>query len=90
MQSTIENTHEPRYCSYCGEEMLVWNEPADNCFMFYGDTSTIPIASRYDKKTGLRNFVRKYKCQNYKKRKWYHIGGSPHDEYFLDDVFQME
>jgi hypothetical protein len=83
----MNNKPETKYCSYCGKKMLVWNERADKCMMFYGDQSTIPIADRYDKKTGKENYVWKCKCPNYKKRKWYQIGGSPHDEYFLEEVF---
>ena len=58
--------------------------------MFYGDTSSIPVASKYDKKTGKKNFVRYYMCQDYQKRKWHQTGESLHDNYFEEKVFNFE
>jgi hypothetical protein len=84
-----ENKLNIRHCSYCGKQMRTWPHPANECFMFYGDQSTIPIASKFDKKTGKQNFVRRFECHNYKKRKWYRIGGSPHDSDFEEKVFNL-
>ena len=79
-----------RYCSYCGEEMNPDMRNADRNMMFYGDQSTIPYSSRYNKKTGKRQFCPYFKCPNYKQKKWYQIGGSPHDEYYLDELWINE
>jgi len=54
---------------------------ADENIMFYGD------ASRYDKRTGNLQYCPYFKCEDYKKKRWYEIGGSPHDEYFLYEVW---
>ena len=76
-----------RYCSYCGEEMSPNMRDADKNMMFYGDQSTIPYGSRHNRKTGERQFCTYFKCPNYKHKKWYQIAGSPHDEYFLDELW---
>lgn len=60
---------------------------ADENMMFYGEQSNIPYAPRYNKRTGERQFCPYLKCPNYKQKKWYEIGGSPHDEYFLNEVW---
>ena len=76
-----------KYCSYCGREMSLDMRNADENMMFYGDQSTIPYASKYNKKTGERQYCPYFKCPDHKNKKWYQIGGSPHDEYFLDEVW---
>jgi len=30
-----------------------------------------------------------FKCPNYNKKKWYQFCGSPHDSYFLEEVFNI-
>ena len=57
-----------KYCSYCGEEMTESLERADKCMMFYGDTPSIPVASRFNKETGKEQFCYKYVCPNWKKK----------------------
>ena len=76
-----------RYCSYCGEEIAPDMRNADRNMMFYGDQSTIPYGSKYNEKTGKRQFCPYFKCPNYKQKKWYQSGGSPHDEYYLDELW---
>ena len=78
-----------KFCSYCGREMLLSLAGAETNMMFYGDVPTIPLSGKYDKRTGKRNCCFKYKCPDYKNKKWYEIGGSPHDDYYIDEVIPL-
>ena len=79
-----------RFCGYCGKKMRTWPKPANECFAFYGELSSISIAPKYNRKTGKKNFVQMFECHDYGKREWYQIGGSPHDSYFDEEVFNLE
>jgi len=86
MKEKLKRKAEKRFCQHCGCEMIRIKRGAEENMMFYGDMSTIPLAGAYDKKTGLRNYCWYYKCPMYKERKWFQIR-SPHDDYFIDEVF---
>lgn len=87
MNETVksENT---RYCSHCGRLMIETMHGAETNMMFYGDQSTIPLASAYDKRTGKRNYCYKYTCPLWKKR-WGGLIYSEHDDYFIDEIIQV-
>lgn len=78
-----------RFCGYCGKQTRTWPKPADECFMFYGDQSSITIAPKYNKETGRKNYVQMFECHDYRKKKWYQFIRSPHDSYFLEEVFNF-
>jgi hypothetical protein len=75
------------YCSHCGMDMHLTMRDADENMMFYERESTIPFAKKYNSETGKRQYCPYFKCRNYKDKKWYQFAGSPHDEYFLDEVW---
>lgn len=87
MQQPNNMKKETRFCSHCGVEMLKIKRGAEENMMFYGDMLTMPLAGAYDKNTGLRNYCWFYICPMWNDKKWYEIGGSPHDDYFINIVF---
>jgi hypothetical protein len=62
-----------RYCSYCGEKIIVNMMSTDK--------------EKYNRKTGERQYRPYFKCPNYRQKKWYLIFGSPHSKYFLDEMW---
>ena len=76
-----------RFCSHCGCEMIVIKRGAEENIMFCDGYYIIPIAGAYNKENGLRNYCWYCKCPMYEDKKWYQVGGSPHDRYFIDKVF---
>jgi hypothetical protein len=80
--------HERRYCSHCSKLMIETLVGAEKNMMFYGDQSTIPLASPYDKKTGERNYCYRYQCIDHKEI-WWGLFYSDHDSYFVDTVVKV-
>ena len=74
-----------RYCSHCGKRMKSMLLGAETNMMFYGDMSTIPLASAYNKNTGKRQYCYRYTCPDFKKKMWGLIF-SKHNDYFIDEV----
>ncbi len=75
-----------RYCSYCGAEMIERLDGAETCYMFYGDMPTIPVGSRFNRKTGKQQFCYRYICPHWKKKIFFR---SPHDNYFLEEIINL-
>ena len=83
-----ENNKLPvHYCSYCGQKIIPSMVYANENKMYYGDLQSIPFASKYNNETGEKQYCPFFECPDYKQKKWYQIGGSPHDKYFLDEIW---
>ena len=88
ISTTEVEPHETRYCSHCGIVCIEKMLGAETNMMFYGDQSTIPLDSAYDKKTGQRNYCYKYTCPKWEKKCW-GLFYSDHDDYFVDKVIKV-
>lgn len=77
-----------RYCSYCSAEMIFSKIGAEsvNTYVPLIDAS-YPLGSKYDKKTGERQYAPHFKCPNFKQKKWYQIV-SPHDEFSICKIIK--
>jgi len=74
-----------RYCSYCGariEPVLIGAEVRVEHFAF-NDVYKAPISTRFDKKTGKRQYVRKYKCPN--STRFF----NKHDNYIVNEIITL-
>ena len=85
MKIKDKNKKDIRYCSYCGHKIepeLVGAEV--KVLMCYGmDCFKQPVGNRFDEKTGKRQYVRRYRCPNWRKR---FLFSSPHDSYIVKEI----
>ena len=76
---------EKRYCSYCGAKIKPEIIGAEVRVLYcgFGDCWKKSISSRYDPKTGKRQYVRKYRCPN--STRFF----NKHDDFIDEKVFTM-
>ena len=76
-----------KYCSYCGAIMIERDVPAEKakkeCCSFGGCWRS-SMGTAFDTSTGARQYVKEFFCPKYKEHRFFL---SPHDQYYIDDVF---
>jgi hypothetical protein len=88
MKKKIVEPKEKRYCSFCGEQLIELLEGAEKNMMYYGHDQVGPFDSRYDEKTGQRNYCYRYICPKWK-RIFFGLFYSSHDNYFIDKTVRV-
>ena len=76
-----------KYCSYCGAVMIESDVPAEKTekeYCTFGGCYRMSMGSPFNTKTGKRQYVKEFICPLYKERIFF---SSPHDQYYIDDVF---
>ena len=82
MENNIVKPSQIFFCSECGSQMIEELIPAEDYVSYYPDGSYNPY-SKFDKNTGRRQFVYKYKCP--KGKGW----RNNHDEYTKDNIITI-
>lgn len=82
-----ENVPQIKYCTYCGNKIMPLMRSASENIIFYEKMGTMIYASKYNENTGQKQYCPYYKCSNYKDKKWYEFAGSPHDNYFINEIY---
>lgn len=70
---------EIHYCTECGEQLTTHKEGAENHEYFVPWSPYSNNYSKYNEKTGKRNYVRVYKCPN--KGGWDWLSGDKHTKF---------
>lgn len=69
-----------RFCSECGNELVIIPVGAETVPIYYGDWQTGVLSSPFHPVTGKRQYVNQYICKKWKKSRWFFY--SKHDNYF--------
>lgn len=75
------------FCEYCGRLCKKSTMGAEN-YYFNSPVGRIYPVSKYNSKTGNRQFVYIYTCPNYKESFWSKVWGSKHEKILDEDVYE--
>ena len=76
-----------KYCSYCGAVMIECDAPAEkakrDCCTF-GGCYKVSMGTAFNTENGKKQYVKEFICPEHKEHR---IFQSPHDRYYIDNVF---
>ena len=79
MKKEKKITKRKLYCTKCGSELKMILVGAEEFYYFYPECGKFYPYSKYNQKTGKRQYVKRYKCPN---KKWW----NSHTDFMEDEI----